>query len=303
MSRRRKILRGLGIGLGLVVLLLVGFAPSWRSYYLPRKSVRIIEDQVYVSGSANPKHMLDLYLPTTSAGPWPVVVFVHGGYWRPQDRRIGQFFTGLHGGVGVALANQGVATAVISYRQFPEAATIPDALEDVARAVRYVIDNIGKNGGDPKRVYVVGHSAGAMMTSLLALSPQYLEQAGVAKGQVRGFACLAGPYDLPGLRAGLDAGNADKVLRSAKDEAGLDRFSAQKLVRPDHPPMLLLVGTRELPVLLEQHQRMSAALRSAGGDVSTAEVQGADHMDLVMHLSRKDDRALSELLGFIARHP
>lgn len=225
MARRRKIVKWLGVSLGVLVLGIVGFAPSWRNYYLHRGSVRIIEDQVYVSGSANPKHQLDLYLPTTKPGPWPVVVFVHGGFWRPQDRRLLQFFTGLHGSVGVALANRGVAAAVISYRQFPEAATIPDALADVTRAVRYVLDSIGRHGGDPKRLYLVGHSAGGVMTSLLALHPQYLEQGGIRKGQVRGFACLAAAYDLTDLIAGIDSHLADRVRRSAKEDEGLKRFS------------------------------------------------------------------------------
>src|SRR4051812_37871023 len=121
MTRRKKILRWIGAALLLVVVIGVAIAPSWRSYYLRRGTVRIVEDQVYVPGSADPKHQLDLYLPTTGAGPWPVVVFVHGGFWSAQDRRTFQPFTGLYGGVGVALANHGVAAAVVSYRQNPEA--------------------------------------------------------------------------------------------------------------------------------------------------------------------------------------
>jgi acetyl esterase/lipase len=86
------------------------------------------------------------------------VVFIHGGFWKPFDRRMFQPLTGLHGCVGTALAGAGVATAVISYRQRPEAASLQDALDDAAGAVRFVVDNIGREGGDPARVYVVGHS-------------------------------------------------------------------------------------------------------------------------------------------------
>lgn len=293
----------IGVGLGVLVLLVVGFAPSWRNFHLHRGTVRILEDQVYVAGSSNPKHQLDLYLPKTAPGPWPVVVFVHGGFWRPQDRRTLQFSTGLYGAVGVALANRGVATAVISYRQYPEAATIADALDDVARAVRYVRDNIARHGGNPQRLYLVGHSAGGTMTALLAVHPQYLDHAGVQGGQVRGFACLAAAYDMTGLAATIGPELAERVRRSAVDEAGMARFCAVKQVRPDHPPMLLLVGSQELPALFEQYKSMAAALQGVGGDVTTVEVPGEDHMDVVMHLSRKDDRVLSELLGFIERHP
>ncbi len=303
MTRRRTVLTGLGFGLGLLVLLLVGLAPAWRNYYLPRGSVRILEDQVYIPGSRQPKHQLDLYLPTSKPGPWPVVVFVHGGYWRPQDRRILQPFTGLHGAVGVALASSGVATAVISYRQYPEAATLADALQDVTRAVYWVQHNLQPHGGDPRRLYIVGHSAGGLLTALLALQPQHLERVGIAQGQVRGFACLAGAYDLSGLLAGLDAGLAERVRRSAQDDVGLRRFSPLVNLRPDHPPLLLVVGSQEDPVLLAQHRQLSAGLQGLGGPFHSVEVAGEDHMDLVMHLSRKDDRVRSELLSFIQRHP
>ena len=147
MTWRRKLARSLGVAFGVLVLAAVVLAPSWRNYYLRRSTVRIVEDQSYLPDDDNPKHQLDLYLPTAGARPWPVVVFVHGGFWRPFNRRMLQPFTGLHGCVGVALANSGVATAVVGYRQRPEAASIGDALDDVARAVRYVVDNIGQQGG------------------------------------------------------------------------------------------------------------------------------------------------------------
>ncbi len=282
------------LGLAGVVL-----APSWRNYYLPRRTVRIVEDQRYVPNSADPKHQLDLYLPTTGARPWPVVVFVHGGFWRPFDRRLFQPFTGLHGCVGVALANRGVATAVVSYRQRPEAASIQDALDDVARAVRYVIDNIGREGGDPTRVFVVGHSAGAFMTALLAVQPEPLARAGVRAEQVSGFALLAGPYDLGRLMTFPDASLAAKVRSSVSDE-DVQRFSPERHVRAEHPPLLLLVGDEDTSMRAEQ-QSMVAALRRAGGDVTAAEIPGEDHMGLVMHLSQPHNRALSELMTFIER--
>src|SRR5262245_15495652 len=104
MSRRLKWIGGVVLALLFAV---VAIAPSWRNYYFRRSSVRILEDQVYVAGSADPAHRLDLYLPTTAPKPWPVVMFIHGGFWKPLNRRTVQPFTGLHGCVGVALANRG----------------------------------------------------------------------------------------------------------------------------------------------------------------------------------------------------
>jgi acetyl esterase/lipase len=289
-------LRWFGWGLGALVIAVVVLAPSWRNYYLPRRTVRIVEDVPYVPGLTDPKHALDLYLPTTAPRPWPVVVFVHGGFWRPFDRRMLQPFTGLHGCVGVALANRGVATAVLSYRQRPEAASIQDALDDVARAVRYVVDNIGREGGDPTRVYVVGHSAGALLTAVLATEPDRLAGAGV-----RGFAALAGPYDLARLAAFADPSLAGKI-RASVTAADIEGFSPERHVRPGGPPMLLLVGDRDTPPMVAEQRSMAAALRGAGRDVTAVELAGEDHMDLVMHLSRPGNPALSQLLAFMQRH-
>jgi acetyl esterase/lipase len=297
-------LRWLGGVVAVVLVAVIVLAPSWRNYYLRRGTVRIIEDVVYVAGSTNPKHRLDLYLPTAiRTGPASIVVFVHGGFWRPMDRRLLQPFTGLHGCVGVALANRGVATAVVGYRQYPEAATVEAALDDVARAVRYVIDNVPREiGGDPAHVYLVGHSAGGFLTTLLALAPEHLERAGVRTSQLSGFVSMAGVYDLARVAAALEPDLGARVRASAADAEGLRRFSPEQRVRADHPPMLLLVGTGEPPAGRVEHDRMYAALRAVPGDVTQADVPGADHMDLVMHLSHPNDRAMSELFNFIEHH-
>jgi acetyl esterase/lipase len=301
MRSKRRGLRWLGAASGLIVLGAVAVAPSWRNYYLPARTVRIIQDVPYAPGLADSKHQLDLYLPVARPRPWPVVVFVHGGFWKPFDRRMLQPFTGLHGCVGVALANAGVATAVLSYRQRPEAASLQDALDDVAGAVRYVVGNVGREGGDPARVYLVGHSAGALLTTLLAAQPEHLTKAGVAPGRIRGFAGLAGPYDLARLATFPDASLASKV-KASTSAADFERYSPERHVRPGSPPLLLLVGTNDDAFLIAEQRSMATALRTASCDVTTVEIPGEDHMDLVMHLSQADNRARSELLAFMAKH-
>ena len=301
MRSKRWWVRTFGLLLGVVVVAGVGLAPSWRNYYLRRGTVRIIEDLAYVSDRPDSRHRLDLYLPTSGARPWPVVVFVHGGFWRPFDRRMFQWFTGLHGCVGVALANRGVATAVLSYRQRSEAASIQDALDDVAHAVRYVVSNIGREGGDPNRVYIAGHSAGGLFTALLAVEPEHLANAGVRPGSVRGFAMLSGPYDLARLVAFSAPGLAAKVRASASQE-DIERYSPERHVRPGHPPMLLLVGGDEDPSMIAEQRSMAAVLHGVGGGVTTVEIPGESHMGLVMHLSQPGNRALADLMNFIELH-
>lgn len=302
MSRRKKI--GLGIGLGTLALALVvvGLAPSWRNYYLPRGTVRVIEDQGYLPGSSLDAHKLDLYLPTTAARPFSVVVFVHGGFWKPFHRRLLQPLSGLHGCVGVALANQGIATAVVDYRQYPEVRSVQPALDDIARAVRHVTDTIGEKGGDPSQIFIVGHSAGAFMTALLALAPEHLERAGVPKGRVRGFVSMSGVYEQLRYLSGADATGAARAREVAANDGAPERFNPERLVKPGHPPMMLLVSDQDAPQLVDEYRHMKGALQAAGGDVRFAEIPGEDHMDVVMHLSRPNDRVLSEIVRFIKSH-
>ena len=301
MRSKRRLVRGLGLLLGVLGVAGVAFAPSWSNYHLRRSTVRIVEDVAYVPEPADSKHRLDLYLPRIGGPPWPVVVFVHGGFWRPFDRRMFQSFTGLHGCVGVAFANRGVGTAVLSYRQRPEAASLQDALDDVAHAVRYVIDNIGRQGGDPTRLYIVGHSAGGLFTALLGVEAEHLAKAGVSPGSVRGFAMLSGPYDLSRLMSLSDADLAAKVRASASHE-DIERYSPERHVRPGHPPMLLLVGGNEDRFMIAEQRSMAAALQGVGGDVTVAKIPGGSHMGLVMDLSRPGNRTLAELLRFIELH-
>jgi len=302
MRPKRSILRGAALALAAVIVVAVALAPSWRNYYFPGRTVRVVSDIPYVPDQPDAKHKLDLYLPRSVRRPWPVVVFIHGGFWKPFDRRMLQPITGLHGCVGTALAGAGVATAVISYRQRPEAASLQDALDDAARAVRFVVDNIGREGGDPARVYVIGHSAGALLSANLAVEPAHLRKAGVADGQVRGFAALAGPYDLARLADFAD-GDLLSEVRASAPGPDVARFSPERHVRPDVPPMLLLVGENESPFLVAEQRAMAAALQGVGADFATAELPGEDHMGLIMHLAQADNRARAELLRFIERHP
>jgi len=123
-----------------------------------RDQVRIEEDLVYQAGSRHPGHRLDLYLPR-HLERFPVVVFIHGGYWHSQDKNYFQAVTGLYGNVGLALAKQGIGAVVINYRLSPEV-TIEGQLDDFAQAVRWTRERIGSYGGQVESLFLAGHSAG-----------------------------------------------------------------------------------------------------------------------------------------------
>ena len=138
---------------------------------------------------ALPRQALDLYTPTRPAPPggWPVVVFFYGGSWNTGERAEYRF-------VGSALAARGVLTLVADYRLYP-AVRYPEFLHDSALALAFGLEHAARLGGDPKRVFAVGHSAGGYNAAMLALDPRWLAATGHAPAELAGWIGLAGPYD------------------------------------------------------------------------------------------------------------
>jgi acetyl esterase/lipase len=142
-----------------------------------------------VAYGALPRQKLDIYKPAqaAAAGGYPVVVFFYGGSWNSGERANYAF-------VGEALASRGVLTLVADYRVYPEV-RYPDFLNDSALALAYGLKQATALGGNPKRVFVMGHSAGAYNAAMLALDARWLKAAGHAPAELAGFIGLAGPYD------------------------------------------------------------------------------------------------------------
>jgi acetyl esterase/lipase len=135
------------------------------------------------------RQRLDVYAPADGAPPggWPVIVFFYGGSWNRGERADYRF-------VGEALAARGVLTLIADYRLYPEV-RYPDFLSDCALALGFGLREAQALGGNPQRVYVMGHSAGAYNAAMLALDPSRLAPAGHSPHELAGWIGLAGPYD------------------------------------------------------------------------------------------------------------
>jgi acetyl esterase/lipase len=155
-------------------------------------------DQPYADGK-NPRQYLDLFLPRGATG-YPVVVFVHGGYWIHQDRDYFEPVVGLYHNVGIALARHGIGVATISYRLVPDV-PFEDELDDVALATNWMHDHIAEHGGDPTRIVIAGHSAGGHIAALLAVDEDRLVERGVDTANIRGYIPLSPIVDLTAMAA------------------------------------------------------------------------------------------------------
>lgn len=230
---------------------------------------RIVRDVAY---GPHPRQAMDIHLPARSAdGPAPIIVFFYGGRWESGRKEHYHF-------VGQALASKGMIAVVADYRLYPEV-RFPTFMEDAAAAVAWVAANIERYGGDPSDLYVMGHSAGAHIATLLALDESYLAGAGAPAGAVRGVIGLAGPYDfLP-----LDQWGLTDIF----DAEDVDPLTTQPLsyVDADAPPMLLVTGEEDDTVKPRNTRALAAALTEAGNRVETRFYPDVGHVGIVVALA------------------
>lgn len=234
----------------------------------------------------DPRQALDVYAPVPSASGAPVAVFFYGGSWESGSRAEYAF-------AGQALASRGFVTAVPDYRLYPQV-RFPDFLDDGAAAIRWVRDNIAQYGGDPRRIVLVGHSAGAYNAAMLALDSRYLRRAGVDPGSVRAFAGLSGPYDfLP-----LDDDSTIKVFGAAPDKAATQpvNFARSGLAA------FLATGDQDTTVRPRNTASLARRLRQVGARVEERVFPGLDHKDTLLALSvlfRSKAPILAEMTAFL----
>lgn len=222
-----------------------------------------------VSYGEDPRHVLDVYVPEKIKEPAPVVVFIYGGAWKQGTKQDYVY-------VGHALAARGFVTVVPDYRLVPET-QYPGFLNDNARAVKWVQDNIVKLGGDPNRIFLAGHSAGAYNAVMLGMDISYLRDAGVTV-PIRAVAGISGPYSVYPFEF--------KELQDAFGNVDNPQLT-QPINMPvaEAPPMLLLTGDTDLIVAPRNTRLFAQKLLDNGQAVVEKTYEGLGHMEPVMAIS------------------
>ena len=223
-----------------------------------------------VAYGADARQALDVYTPRAAAG-LPVIVFFYGGSWANGER-------GDYGFAARALAAQGFVVVVPDYRLVPQV-VFPAFVEDGAAAVAWAVANIGRYGGDPGRIAVVGHSAGAYIAAMLALDKCWLEAARVS-GAVKAVVTLAGPFDFAPF---APHGAADAAFGGATNIAATQPITA---ARGDAPPMLLLTGDADTTVFPRNSKALAARVTKLGGTARVVEYPGLGHIGILLALSK-----------------
>ena len=237
---------------------------------------------------ADPRQRLDLYAPTMpSSRPWPVIVFIYGGSWNSGMRE-------GYGFVGRALAARGFMVAIPDYRLAP-GVRYPAFLEDNAAAVRWVIANAAQYHGDPQRLVLAGHSAGAYDAAMLAYDPRWLS---ADRAAVRAMIGLAGPYDfLPSQLPSVIAAFGDAA--DPADKQPIDH------VGPGAVPALLATGDKDNVVAPRNSDELAARLQAVGAPVERRRYPRVGHVGLVTAIAepfRSHSPVLDDMVSFARRY-
>ena len=241
----------------------------------PHEGYRLIADRPYGEG---PRRKLDVYLPDPPAGHAPMVVFFYGGNWQSGDKAIYRF-------IGQALASRGVVAVIPDYRLYPEA-RYADFLADAAAAVAWSGDHAAELGGNPARLFLMGHSAGAYIAAMLALG----------RPKIAGMIGLSGPYDFLPL--------TDPALRRIfAPENAWPSTQPIFYARGDAPPLLLLTGDDDT-VDPGNTARLAARIRGLGGDVTEKHYPGVGHLQIIGAMAAPFHfiaPTLADTIGFVEK--
>lgn len=218
------------------------------------------------------------------AGARPVILFVHGGGWHSGDPED-------YGFVARALVPEGFMVVLAGYRLYPEV-KFPAMLEDTARAVSWTRENIARHGGDPDRIVLAGHSAGAYNVAMIALDRQWLGREGQSADDLAGVVGLSGPYDF----YPFTSDSARNSLGSAPRPADTQPVN---FVRDDAPPMLLIHGEDDTAVRPRNSRELARRIEQAGGSASLRIFHGMDHKRPLLALA-SPWRHNREILGLVA---
>jgi acetyl esterase/lipase len=209
---------------------------------------------------------LDAYLPAASSNEAPIIVLFHGGSWSAGAKEDYRF-------VGAALSARGFIVVIPDYRQYPDA-RFPAFLVDAAQAVRWARDNAALLHGDARRVFVMGHSAGAHIAMMLAFDRQWLGAVGLApERDLAGAIGLAGPYNFV-----FDTDLLRGVFGSAPDPAAAQPVN---FVTRAAPPVFLATGADDEAVKPRNTRDLAERIRAVGGEPSVAIYPGVGHRDLI----------------------
>ena len=260
----------------------------------------ITRDIPYVqSGHANQK--VDIYTPQ-GAKNLPVVFWIHGGGW----------VTGHRTNVTLkpqAFADKGFVFVSTGYRLLPEVEMVT-IFQDIAKSMRWVHEHIAEYGGDPKRILVGGHSAGAQLAALISIDDRYLKAEGLSLDIIKGCVPVDGDtYDVPAIIETAEARwrahgeefskNGHRVKFGNDPAKHRDYSAVTHVAKGKNIPPFLIMHVAEHPDTSAQARRLATALKQNNVPVKLFGGRKTSHDELNDNLGLPDDPGTAALWDFV----
>jgi triacylglycerol lipase len=253
----------------------------------PYAGVKVERDVKY--GPAD-RNRLDVFTPEAASPSRPVLIFVHGGGFVRGDKR-GPNASPFYDNIMLWAAKNGFVGVNMTYRLAPDSPW-PAGAEDVGLAVQWVSQNIAAQGGDSARVFLMGHSAGAVHVAGYVSHPQFHK---VKDGGLKGAIMVSGIYEL----SAETAGEPEKAYFGTDPSHYAERSSLQGLAATKIP---LMIATAELdpPIFNTQFDLLkAAACKAANGCPRALMLPQHSHMSEVYAINTADTRLTDQILDFI----
>jgi arylformamidase len=272
---------------------------------LPAAQAQSVKRDIPYADSAQERQVLDIYSPA-GAKNLPVVFWIHGGGWQTGDKSSVQVKP-------QAFMDKGFVFVSTNYRLLPtvEMGTI---VRDIATSIHWVHEHIASFGGDPERLFVMGHSAGAQLAALVCTDDRYLKAEGLSLAIIKGCVPVDGDtYDIPAIietaetrrrvhgQPQLKFGHREKF---GNDPAKHRDFSAVTHVAKDKgiPPFLIL-HVADHPDTSAQADRLGRELKDAGVPVKVFGARATTHGKINADLGLPDDPSTKALFDFVNESP
>ena len=252
----------------------------------PYQGVRIERDVKY--GAAD-RNLLDVFMPQAASPPRPVMIFVHGGAFVAGNRR--EPGTPFFDNIMLWAVRNGFVGVNMTYRLAPQAKW-PAGAEDIGSAVQWVANNIGGRGGDPARIYLMGHSAGAVHVASYVSHPEFYKVKG---GGLGGAITVSGLYDLTAMKLG----DPERAYFGADPTRYAEESSLQGLTTTSIP-LMIVAAEMDPPVFLRQFELLKdAACKRASGCARALILPQHSHMSEVYSINTSDNQLTNEILDFV----
>jgi acetyl esterase/lipase len=248
-----------------------------QTYFSFAANHTIYRDIPYVpvnSSAFDPsKHILDVYAPKVKNVATEVVIFIHGGKWRTANKDMFNY-------VGVNFAEKGKTAVLINYRLTPEVQYEEMAI-DCAKAVKWVLSQIGYYGGDPTKIYLYGHSSGGHLAALIATNNRFFDSIGI-KNPVKGCVLI----DAFGMNIYNYLRNPNEDENWMFDTFGKDEIkwkdaSPALFVTESSPKYLMFLGEKTRNIIYHDAKNFAELLEKKGIAAEMVVMENRKHMEMI----------------------